>query len=198
MKALKTILPSILLILLGLAIGILLIVDAEQMTEFVFRLFGVALLLMALIMAIRYLSARKRGEESTGTLFSAIVSFVLGLVLAIGAKLIVQAGTTLCAIFYGAVMVANGILKISQYISLKKQKAAVSALLIVSGLLSVALGVVTLVFCSQALKVIGLIIGISLIVESILDFISLILGHRKTRTLSLYDTSGDDSDYDLE
>ena len=198
MKTFKSILPSVIMILLGIAIGVLLIIDAEKLTEIVFRLFGAALLVLTLVMVIRYLNAKKNGEENVMMLMTAIFAFILGMVMLIGAKWIVEAGTTICAIFYGAVMIVNGILKICRFISLKKQKAAVSAVLVFSGILSVALGVIALVFCSEALQIVGTIIGIALIVEAVLDLIALVIGRRQNHTLSLYDTSGDDSDYDLE
>lgn len=197
-KVIKTYLPTVVMILFGLAIGVMLIIDAEKLTEFAFRLFGAALLVAALIMVIRFLSARKSNEATSMILFTAIISFILGMVLVIGARMIVEASTTLCAIFYGAVMVVNGVLKISHYISLKKQHVKASGFLVFSGILSVALGVVALVFSAQALKIIGLMIGVTLIVNSILDIISMVLGRRQDRILDIYDTSGDDSDYDLE
>ena len=198
MNTLKKNLPSILMILLGIAIGVLLIIDAVRLTEIIFRVIGIGLVILAVVLVIRYLIDRKNEEENPMALVTAIVAFIVGMVLAFGARMIIEAGSTICAIFYGAVMIVNGILKISQYVSVKRQGATVSGLLIISGIISLALGVTAIAICNQALKVLGLIIGITLIVESVLDIFALVMGHRKSRTLSLYDTSGDDRDYDLE
>ncbi len=198
MKTLKKNLPMILMILLGIALGVMLIIDAVRLTEVIFRIAGVGLIVLAVVMVIRYLIDRKDGEASLAPIFTAVVAFIIGLVLAIGAQMIVEAGSTLCAIFYGAVIIVNGVLKIAHYFSVKKQGAAVSAVVAVSGLISVALGVVMLIYCTQALKVLGIVLGISLIVQSVLDAIGLFMGHRMNKHNCIYDTSGDDSDYDLE
>lgn len=199
MNTFKKNLPAILMILLGIAIGVLLIIDAVRLTEIIFRVFGIALIVLAIVMAIRYLIDRKHDEARSVSLVTAIVAFIIGMVLAFGARLIVDAGSTLCAIFYGAVMLVNGFLKIGEYFSIKKQGATVSAVLIISGILSVALGIAVLAFCTQALRVLGIVIGIALIIESILDIAALVIGHRRNQAvISIYDTSGDDKDYDLE
>lgn len=199
MKAFKKTLPAILMILAGIAIGIMLIIDAVKLTEVIFRIFGVALVVLAVVLAIRYLIDRRDGEANMSPLVTAVIAFIIGMVLAFAAKAIVEAGSMICAIFYGAVMIVSGIFKISQYISLKKQGAAASAIIVFSGLLALALGVVAIIFCGQALKVLGIVIGISLIVQCVLDIISLVVVHRAGKKgLSIYDTSGDDKDYDLE
>ncbi len=198
MQTFKRNLPVILMIMIGIAIGVLLIIDAEAMTEFIFRFFGIALVALAVGLTIRYLIDRRHDEARSISLVTAVIAFIIGLILAFGAKMIVEAGSTLCAIFYGAVMLVNGFLKIGEYFSIKKQGAAVSAILIVSGILSIALGVFALVFCSQALRILGVIVGVSLLVQSVLDIAALAVGYRRGRTMRLYVTSGDDKDYDLE
>ncbi|MBR1534835.1 MAG: DUF308 domain-containing protein [Ruminococcus sp.] len=198
MSTLKKYWPTILIILLEMVIGVLLIVDAEKLTVAVFTLFGIALLILALVMLVRYLRARKEEEESVFTLITAIFAFIVGLVLAVGASMLVEVGAKLYAIFYGAVMIVNGVMKIGEYISLKKQGAAASGLRIVSGILSIVLGVVAIVFNDLALATIGIIIGVTLLVEAVLDIATLVMAHRLNKSLGLYDTSGDDSDYDLE
>lgn len=198
MNKLKRNLHGVLMILLGIAIGILLIIDAVKFTEIVFRICGIAMIVMAVILVIRYLLDRRYEEQSTASIVTAIIAFVVGMVLAIGANMIVEAGSTICAIFYGAVMIVNGILKISEYASLKKQGAYVSGIRIVSGLLSIALGVVVLILCTQALQILGIVIGICLIAYSLLDVAALVVAHRLDNTDSIYDTSDDDADDDIE
>lgn len=198
MRTFKLYLPSILSILLEIVIGVLLMVDAEKLTVAIFTLFGVALLVLALVMTIRYLKSRKEGDGNAFMLITAILAFISGLVLAAGASMIVNLGVRLYAIFYGAVMIVNGILKISEFISLKKQGAAASGLRIISGILSIILGIVVISFNNMAISVVGLIIGITLLVEAVMDIMALIMVRRADRIGGIYDTSGDDKDYDLE
>lgn len=198
MSFLKKYWPMMLIILLEIAMGVMLIINARELTVFIFTLFGIALLVLAIWMTIRYLKARKDGSESAFTLVVAITAFVLGLVMAVGASMLVNLVSGLLAIFYGAIMIVNGIMKIGEYISLKKQHAAASAIRIFSGILAIVLGIVAIVFNYLALETIGIIVGITLLAEAVLDIAALVNVHRLSKDISIYDTSGDDSDYDLE
>ena len=198
MKTVKKYLPSVLIILLQIAVGVMLIVNAEKLTVFIFRVFGIGLIVLALVMTIRYLKARKDDDANVFMLIVAIVAFVLGMVLAIGATWIVDAEFALLAIFYGAIMIVNGILKIGEFISIRKQGASASAIRVFSGILSIALGILAIILCNEALTVIGLILGITLLVESVLDIAAMVVGYRLDTRISIYDTSGDDADYEDE
>lgn len=199
MNTLKRNLPAILMIVLSIALGVLLIIDAEMLTEYVFRICGIGLIVLAVVMVIRYLFDRKEGDETPLTLIGATVALVIGLVLTIASGDIVRAGSTLCAIFYGTMLIVSGVFKISEYFSLKKAGYPASGIRILSGVLSTLLGAAAIIFCGQALKVVGMIIGISLLVQSVLDIAALAVGYRRGKNVgSIYDTSGDDSDYDLE
>ena len=197
----KKMLPAILMIVLGIVIGILMIIDAQALTTMIFRIIGIGLIVLAVVIAIRYLIDRKHGEANVMSLATAVIALMIGLVLSIGAEMIVGAGSLLIAIFYGSVLIINGILKIAEYFSIKKQGAAASGVRIVSGLLSIVIGVLAFVFCGHdnAMEFLGIIIGISLIGGAILDIAALCIAYRMNKSMiKIYDTSGDDKDYDLE
>ena len=194
MKALKKSLPIILLILFELAVGILMIVDAQKFITTAFMVFGILLILVAVIMLLRYLKERKDEEDNPMTLITAILAFIVGAVCTFGSAQL--AGLSkLIAILYGAILIVNGVFKIGDYFSLKKEGVAVSGIRLIAGLLSIALGVLIMF---KPFEAIGIFVGVSLIVEAVLDVAAIIHGRRKDTSGSIYDTSGDDKDFDLE
>lgn len=199
MKFLKRFWLSILIVLLEIAMGIMLIADANQLTVFVFTLFGIALLVLSLVMTIQYLKARKKETASIFTLITAITAFVFGVVLTFGAAMLVDLLSKLLAIFYGAIMIVNGGLKIGEFFALKKQKAAASPFHIISGILSIVLGVIAIIFNYLALETIGIIIGITLIVVALFDIAALVNAHRMTKDHDFYEISdAEETDDDEE
>ncbi len=186
MKFLKRFWGAILIVLLEIAMGVMLIIDARQLTVFVFTLFGIALLIFSLVMTIQYLKARKNESESIFTLIVAITAFVVGAVLAFGAAMLVDLLSGLLAIFYGAIMIVNGVLKIGEFFTLKKQRVAASPFHIISGILSIILGVIAIIFNYLALETIGIIIGITLIVVAVFDIAALVNAYRLTKDLDFY------------
>lgn len=197
MEKLKKLLPAILMILFEIAVGTLLLINPEKFTITVFIIFGAVLILCSLVMLIRYLKdrkavvnaiaeAQKRAGESGEAavevkpigilpLIAAIVTFVLGAMFAFGSGMM-YSWTVLIVIFYGAIMLIKGIIKIADFVSLKKAGAGVSKLKLVVGILSVALGVVLIVFNGNARDVMFTLSAISLLIEAAMDIASLILG----------------------
>ncbi len=194
MQTFKKLLPVILIVVLEIALGVLLITNAEALTEMAFRITGIGLVILAIVLVIRYLSSRKEGTQKNISLIAAIIYFVVGMVLAFGAEAIVEAGSMLVAIFYGAVMMVSGIFRIVEYVSQKKQGVYVPGMLILSGVLAFGLGIVAIIFCTKALQVVGIIVGVTLIIDAVLDIISLIVGYHMNKGSEVYETTGKDLD----
>ena len=206
MEKFKKLLPAILMILFELVVGVILLINPEKLTILVFIIFGCVLILCAVVMLIRYLKDRKAAEKafdeaqkkakkenkapvvtepqkvSPLPLIAAVVTFIFGAVFAFGAPALYTL-TLLLVIFYGAIMIIKGIFKIADYVSLRKEKAGVSTLRLVVGILSVAIGVVMMVFSSGAREAMFTIAAIALLVEAALDIVTLVLGQRIAKTL---------------
>ena len=61
MKIFKRLLPTILMLIFEIAIGVLLLIDGEKFTEVIFIIFGVFLLISGLATLIRCLFAGRSG-----------------------------------------------------------------------------------------------------------------------------------------
>lgn len=224
MEKVKKSLPAILLILFEIAVGVMLLINPEQFTIAVFIIFGSVLILCALVMLIRYLKERKAAEKafedaqkkakkenkaaviepvkvSILPLIAAIATFVIGAVFAFGAPALYTL-TLLLVIFYGAIMIIKGIFKIADYISLRKEKAGVSALRLIVGILSAIVGIVMIIFSSGARDIMFIVAAVSLLVEAAMDIATLVLGARAARALEaqakIKALTEDDDPYHLE
>lgn len=202
MERFKKMLPALLLILFEIAVGVLLLIDAERFTTVVFIAFGCLLILCAALMLVRWLKERRAAEKAKAAwkraiennkdskndnamppevsslpLVAVIVTFIFGAVFAFGSAALYNM-MRLPIIFYGAIMIVKGIVKIADFISLTKADSGVSVLRLIVGILSVALGVVLIVFSSGALTTMFIITAISLLAEAALDIVTLLLGRR--------------------
>ena len=213
MEKIKKMLPAILLILFEIAVGIILLINPERFTIAVFIIFGSVLILCSLVMLFRWLKERKAVEKAVEDarerardskkqsdqitadavepakvsilpLIAAIVTFVLGAVFAFGAGVLYD-WTALLVIFYGAIMVIKGIFKIADYASLRKEGVGVSPLRLVVGILSVALGVVMMVFFRDVRDAMFVFAAIALLVEAVLDIATLVLGRKISKQLEI-------------
>ena len=190
MDRFKRILPAILMIIFEVAVGVLLLIDAQKFTTTVFIVFGCVLIICAIVLLVRYLVDRKKAaKDSTGqtsasviTLIDAIAAFVFGAVFAFGSS-ILYGLTGLMLVFYGAVMIVKGIFKISDYISLKKGGYGVSTLVLIIGILSIVLGVLIIFNPFGALDVVFTIAGIYLIIEAVFDIVALIMGMKISKAI---------------
>ena len=87
------------------------------------------------------------------------------------------------AILYGVMLVISGIYKIYNYIQIRKLKLPVSAMNVVSGVLAAALGIVVILYPHTAVITVWQLTGILLIVEAVLDILTIGLAVRINRML---------------
>ena len=211
MEKLKRMLPTILMIVIEIAVGIMLLIDYERFTKGALIVFGAVLILCSAVLLFRYLKERRAAEKAVDDaqkraqkskkesdkvaaesiepkkvspvlLIAAIVTFLFGAPFAFGAAYLMELGKLL-VVFYGAIMIVKGLFKISDYFSLRKSGAAVSVLRLVIGILSIALGLVLIIFNSEALQTVFVITAISLLVEAALDIVALFLGKKASKTV---------------
>ena len=213
MEKFKKMLPSILMILFEIVVGVLLLIDPEKFTITTFIIFGCVLVLCALAMLLRFLRERKavknfekakdKVAESDGAkdqkktdrkygeaklsyipLISAIVIAALGAVFIFGASALFHV-TTLLLIFYGAIMLIKGLIKIVDFAAQRKKGLGVSALQLVSGIISITLGLLMMIFPGSSRSVAFTIGAISLLVEAALDIFALALSIRLAKRIEI-------------
>jgi len=178
MSSLKHNLPSILLILGELIVGILLLIKPESFTRAAIILLGIVLLAVGVVYLIRWLKGRDRGEAGAGTLLFAIVALLVGLVCVFGVGWIMRLFGVLAVVF-GVFLLISGVIKCKSYFDGRKAGLSVSPLALVSAVLSVIFGVLIIFHPAGMVNSIWVFAGIALIIEAAVDFIALVSGRKK-------------------
>ena len=180
MSTIKNNIPIILMLLFEIAVGIFLLINPEMFTTIVVISFGIFLAVVGLIYLIRYFRARKREEESTLTLIWAIVLLAFG-IFAISAHGLIMSFFAFIAILYGIILLVSGFVKIMGYINSRKANLPVSAVSIISAIISVILGGVILVNPFGTTHVLFMFAGIAILVSAAFDIVTLIFIARAGR-----------------
>ena len=174
MKNLKSMIPTILFILFELAFGILLISSPEQLTKTVLICFGIVLLIIGFIYFIRFFKERKKAEDAKVnylTMPFAIISVAVALFCVLYA-LLSDKPQNFAVIIYGVIFIVIGAYKLKGYDDDKKEGTSTSVLTLISGVLSVLLGIAVIVLYmmkSMESDHLLLLAGIAIIVEAALD-----------------------------
>lgn len=182
MKLFKINIPIILLILFEAAVGVLLLANPEEFTKTVIILFGSVLLVIGLTYLIRFIQAKKEGVNRPLALIVSILAFLIGAFCAFFSGTVIGLIKAV-AILYGVMLVISGIYKIYNYIQIRKLKLPVSAMNVVSGVLAAALGIVVILYPHTAVITVWQLTGILLIVEAVLDILTIGLAVRINRML---------------
>lgn len=173
MSTFKRLLPMIILFLFEVAIGVLLILNGERFTQVIFIIFGVIMLICGLITLIRGLLDGRNGGTISG-----VKMFFAVLLLAIGAFFTAAAGSVLSVIsavtlVIGIIMVFNGMLKLVEYASMRKQGAG-ATFAIIGAIVTIILGIVIAFNPFRSAEAMWVILGILIIVSAVFDLISMI------------------------
>ena len=180
MSTLKNNIPIILMLLFEIAVGVLLLVNPETFTTIVVVSFGIFLTVVGIIYLIRYFSARKRGEESLLTLIWSLVLISVG-IFVISANQLIMSFFAFIAILYGVILLISGVVKIMGYFNARKANLPVSAVSIISAIISVILGGVILVNPFETTHVLFMFAGIAILVSAAFDIVTLIFISRAGR-----------------
>lgn len=179
MKFIKNNFSVILLLIAEIIIGIMLLVEPVKFTKALIIVFGIILVIIGIIFLIRYFSDKKNNlNPSAAAIVLSIISIVIGLVIVIFPEAIMGLFPVI-AVIYGIFLIISGIYKFVVYAEIKKTGVPASALYIVSGILSLILGIIIVIHPFTAVGVLWTFTGIALIVGGVVDIISLIAGAKK-------------------
>ena len=174
MEKFKRLLPTILMILFEVVIGILLLIDGERFTGVIFVIFGVLMLVLGLISLIRTLLAARGGNVISS--FALVMSIIL---ITIGAFFTAASGSVLgvvgfIATIYGLILVISGVFKLADYLTLRAAGIG-SGFAIFSVIISIVLGILIAFNPFGTAQIFWTVLGIMLIASAVLDIISLII-----------------------
>lgn len=182
LNSLKANIPIILLILFEAAVGILLLVNPETFTRAIIIFFGIILLAIGLIYLIRYLRQKKENILDPVALVVAIVALAIGAVCTFCSGAIINLILAI-AIIYGVILLLSGIYKLQNFFLVRKAGLPISIVSAASGVVAVVLGIVVMIYPKDVAISVWQVAGIMLILEAIIDFLSIIQVVRTKRDL---------------
>ena len=177
MEKLKNNLPMILLIVFELAVGILLLINGELFTKVVTILFGIALMAVGVVYAVRSFSDRDNGVMSWIALAISVVTFFMGLMFTFFSRSLVSV-LAFIAVVFGLIMVISAVFKVKAYFDIKRLGLAPSAFTLISAVVSFLIGALIIINPFKSIEVLWVFTGICLIVQAALDIVMLIFKFR--------------------
>ena len=166
--------PIILLILFEIAVGILLLINPEAFTTAAIIIFGVICTVIGVIYLLKFLKARRNGDESVLMLVGAVFALVIGLFSVIAAPFVMTLFTFI-AVMYAVIMVVSGLVKIQNYVFAKRSHLPVPVITLISVVISCAIGAVILFNPFETAHILWMFVGISILAEAVLDIAALVV-----------------------
>ena len=181
MKRFSKLLPTILLIIFEIAVGVMLLIDGEKLTSIIFIGFGSLLLIIGLISLISAIvKGSKEGSIQTLALIISVLMIAIGAFFAAASGYVTQIVTTVTLI-YGIIMIISGVIKLADYFAFRKTTLRVSGFVAFSAVISIILGIVFVFNPFGTALVIWTILGIALLISAALDIITLIIYSRAVK-----------------
>jgi len=175
METFKRLLPTIVLIIFEVVIGIMLIIDGKALTGTIFLIFGVLMLIAGIASLIFSLvNAKKTGTLQTMPLVMSVILIAVGGFFTAASGTVTEVVSTI-AIIYGIIMTINGVIKLSDYLAFRAFTERKNGFVLFSAILSIVLGLIIGLNPFGTTVVIWVILGISLLVSAALDIISLFI-----------------------
>ena len=182
MEKFKRLLPTILMIVFEIAIGIMLLIDGERLTYLIFIIFGSVMLVAGIISLISALiRGRKEGIQPLALAVSVIMIAVGGFFAAASGS-VMQVVSTVTFI-YGIILIISGVFKFADFMAFRSMTDSLSGIVLVSAILSVIFGFVIAFNPFGAAIVIWTLMGIGLLVSAFLDIITLVIYGKVVRQL---------------
>ncbi len=153
--------------------GIRLLTSPVEFTNNVVVIFGIVMLVIGLVSVIRALQAKSNGFPFRLGVFGGVIDLIIGVICVFFSQKVIDFFPVLVMI-YGIIMVVAGINKIRNYLFLKDLGINRSWLLVLSGILTIILGVVVFLNPFPAMETAWAVTGVLLIVEGVVDLLTLI------------------------
>lgn len=180
MKALKEHLSPIVFVLFELVVGILLIIDPVGFTVGIIQAAGAALMIYGVFSIIKYFRADVKAASVGHTLAQGLGLMLMGGFCAFKSGWFIVTFPML-TILYGVTTLFGGLNKIQLTVDLFRQKNKKWFLGAISAVISLVCAIVILDSPFTSTAVLWMFTGVSLIVEAVFDFITLIVsGKEKT------------------
>lgn len=177
MKFLKNNAYVILLCLLEALVGVLLLVNPETFTRVIIIVIGISLLLAGIIATVNYFRTDAVEAALRGMLVKGLVMLLAG-AFCVSKPSWFIAAFPLITMLYGIIILVAGLFKIQWTIDALRLKNGMWFLPAISALVSIACACVIISDPFVSTLVLWMFVGISLIVEAVLDIVVLIFGRK--------------------
>lgn len=177
MKKLKELTNGLVLCLFELIVGVLLLIDPIGFTSSIIMIAGIVLILMGLVEIIRYFKTGTAEAAMGQSLAKGLFSVLAGAFCAFRTQWFIVTFPAL-TIIYGVVILLTGIGKVQLTVDMLRQKNKKWFWAAINAVISVACAVVILKSPFTSTAVLWMFAGISLIIEGVLDIVTMIVGRR--------------------
>ena len=183
MEKFKRLLPTLLMLVFEIAIGVMLLIDGEKLTGIIFIIFGVLMLVGGIInLIVCLVKARKGGTLETMPLVMSVIMIAIGGFFTAASGSVTQVVSTITMI-YGVIMTINGVIKLADYLAFRTFAAYGNGFIVFSAVLSILFGIVIAFNPFGTALVIWTLLGIALLVSAGLDIITLIIYGKALRQI---------------
>ncbi len=175
MKSLQKYLSGMVLSLFEIFVGVLLLIDPFAFTSGIIMVLGAILLFVGLICLFKYFREDAANAALEQNMFKGLIALSLGGFCVLGNGFIVEISALLTFV-YGAVILITGFSKIQKTIDLLRLKKTKWGFTAISAAVTVICAALILFNPFGATEWIWRFIGISLIVEALIDALAVLLG----------------------
>lgn len=180
MKKLKNNMNGIILCLFEIVIGVLLLIDPVGFTTVILTGAGIVLMVIGVVSIVRYFLLNARDAAIGQYLCKGLIALLAGAFCAFRSEWFIITFPAITLI-YGAFVLVTGLGKVQLAIDMARGKNKKWFLALISAAISIICGVVILRSPFSSTAVLWTFTGVSLIVESVFDLVTLIVSGRKPK-----------------
>ncbi len=174
MKTLKANLPTIILLLLEAAVGVLLLVNPIGFTSAIIRVIGCVMAVGGLVLGVNYFRTPAKEAAASGMLFSGLISLLIGVLLFVKTNWLITTFTILLMI-YAVMILILGLLKLQwtvDLIRMKRDKWGISG---INALIAVIFSLLILLNPFKSTEILWKLAGAALLAQAFFDIVGLFL-----------------------
>ena len=175
MKSLQKYLSGMVLSLFEIFVGVLLLINPFEFTSGIIMVLGAILLFVGIICVFRYFREQADKAALEQNLFKALIALSAGGFCVLGNGFIVEISAFL-AFVYGAIILVTGFSKVQKTIDMLRLKKTKWGFTAISAGITVVCAALILFNAATAAEWIFKFIGITLIVEAVIDALAALLG----------------------
>ena len=173
MKTIKLNLPTLVLLIIEAAVGVLLLVNPIGFTSVIIRAIGIGLVVLGIVCCINYFRTQAQEAAASGMLFIGIILALLGAFLITRTQWLITTFTVILAV-YAIMILLLGVLKLQWTVDLVRMKREKWGMAGISALIAIIFAVLILWNPFKSTEILWKLAGAGLVAQSVFDIIVLI------------------------